>query len=324
MKVLVTEPILPSAIERLEQNFEVEVGKRGEYFEESALAKAAATFDGMLTMLSNPVTTEVLSSSVSLKVIANYAVGFNNIDLETAGKLGIRVANTPGVLTESTAEIALALLLGASRRTTEAEASIRNNQFDGWDPLGFVGMEIFGARLGIVGMGRIGMAFARRAAACGMEIFYHNRNRVEPWIEKELGATFVPDLHKMLPEIDALSLHCPLTSRTHHLIGREELDLLPEHAIVVNTARGEVIDEEALADALHNKVIAGAGLDVYEKEPSIHSRLLSAPGTLLLPHIGSATRRSRQAMADLATGAIISVLSGRPDETIPNLVTRSS
>lgn len=318
MRVLITEPIVDSAIKKLENHFEVSIGERGEFDTEQTLLKAAEEFDAILTMLSNPVTENVLEAGKNkLKIVANYAVGYNNIDTDAAARLGIHVSNTPDVLTESTAEIALSLLLSTARRTREAEISLRNGQFNGWEPNGFIGIELHGAAAGIIGLGRIGQAFARKVKACGMNIHYYGRNRIEPEIEDELNATFHSALEDMLPEIDALSVHCPLTNETHHLIGKHELNLMPSHAVLINTARGPIVDESALAEALHNASIGGAGLDVFENEPEIHPRLLDAPNTVLLPHIGSATEKSRKAMGSLAADAIISIMHGtRP----PNLV----
>jgi glyoxylate reductase len=318
VRVLITEPIVDSAIKKLENHFEVSIGERGEFDTEQTLLKAAEEFDAILTMLSNPVTENVLEAGKNkLKIVANYAVGYNNIDTDAAARLGIHVSNTPDVLTESTAEIALSLLLSTARRTREAEISLRNGQFNGWEPNGFIGIELHGAAAGIIGLGRIGQAFARKVKACGMKIHYYGRNRIEPEIEDELNATFHSELDDMLPEIDALSVHCPLTNETHHLIGKHELNLMPSHAVLINTARGPIVDESALAEALHNASIGGAGLDVFENEPEIHPRLLDAPNTVLLPHIGSATEKSRKAMGSLAADAIISIMHGtRP----PNLV----
>jgi glyoxylate reductase len=318
VRVLITEPIVDSAIKKLESHFEVSIGERGEFDTEQTLSKAAEEFDAILTMLSNPVTENVLEAGKNkLKIVANYAVGYNNIDTDAAARLGIHVSNTPDVLTESTAEIALSLLLSTARRTREAEISLRNGQFNGWEPNGFIGIELYGAAAGIIGLGRIGQAFARRVKACGMKIHYYGRNRIEPEIEDELNATFHSSLDDMLQEIDALSVHCPLTNETHHLIGKHELNLMPSHAVLINTARGPIVDESALAEALHNASIGGAGLDVFENEPEIHPRLLDAPNTVLLPHIGSATEKSRKAMGSLAADAIISIMHGtRP----PNLV----
>ncbi|MEX2602057.1 MAG: D-glycerate dehydrogenase [Balneolaceae bacterium] len=321
MKILITEPVIKSAVQKLQNHFEVTIGNRGEFDNVDALKAASQDFDGFLTMLSNPLTRDVFKAATKLKVVSNYAVGYNNIDLDAAREFGVRIANTPGVLTESTAEIALSLLLSVARHTTEAEKQVRNRQFNGWHPTGFLGLELFGATLGIIGMGRIGQAFARKAHACGMKILYHNRNQIDQAREEKLQARYMPDLDRMLEEIDALSIHCPLTDETRHLIDRRRINLMKNHVVIVNTSRGPVIDEDALADALKQGQVGGAGLDVYEHEPTIHPELYNTPNTVLLPHIGSATVKSRRAMGDLSADAIIGVLTGKPEHTIPNLLT---
>ncbi len=319
MKVLVTEPIIDSELQRLDEQTQLTVGQRGEFNCEDALIEAASHYDALLTMLSNPVTRKVLRAGKNqLKIVANYAVGTNNIDLEAARDFAIPVSNTPEVLTESTAEIALSLILSVARKTTEAESRLRDGEFRGWEPTGFLGLELHGARLGIVGLGRIGQALAKRARACGMEILYHNRRRIEMETEKQLNAHYVENLDQLLPAVDVLSLHCPLTEKTHHLIDAERLKLLPDHALIINTSRGPVIDEKALVDALRQGSIGGAGLDVFENEPKVEPGLLETPNTVLLPHIGSATYKSRRAMGRLAVNAILSV---QKNQTPGNLVT---
>ncbi|MEX0995318.1 MAG: D-glycerate dehydrogenase [Balneolaceae bacterium] len=319
MRILITEPLIQSAADKLKEHFDVEIGERGSYYNEQAMIEAATKFDGIMTVLSNPVTENVLKAGDRLKVIGHYGVGYNNIDTDAAREQGIRISNTPDVLTDSTAEIALSLLLSAARQTNPAEKFLREGKFEGWAPDLFVGLELHGATLGVLGMGRIGEGLARRAKACGMNILYHNRSRANKKVEEELEAAYRPDLNQMLEEIDALSIHCPLTDETHHLINEERLNLMKDHAILVNTARGPVVDEAALARALHEGHLGGAGLDVFEKEPKVHPELLTAPNTVLLPHIGSATYKSRKAMGDLAANAIIGVLNGEA-ESVPNLV----
>ena len=319
-RVLITEPIIESVVERLQQHFNVEVGERGTYNSEAALAGAVADVDALMPMLSNPVTKKVIEAGKGLKVIANHAVGYNNIDLEAAGNAGIKVANTPGVLTESTADCTIALMLAAARNICDAQQYLYKGKFEGWEPLGFLGMELNGKKLGILGMGRIGTAVARRARGFGLSILYHNRNRVENSLEQELGATYVDSVEKLAGSSDILSINCPLTEDTHHMIDEDILHIMPDHALIINTARGPVIDEAALARALHEHQIGGAGLDVFEDEPDIHPGLMSAPNCVLTPHIGSATRETREAIGMLAADAIIGVLEGKPDAEIPNLI----
>ena len=249
-----------------------------------------------------------------LRVVANVAVGYDNIDVEAATAAGVVVCNTPGILDETTADLAFLLVLAAARRTSEAEAVLRAGRWSGFHIEEFLGRDVHGATLGLVGYGRIGRAVARRARGFAMEVLHHTRTPTgEPgWIG---------DLHELLGRADIVSLHVPLTPRTRHLVGRAELAVMKPTAVLVNTARGPVVDEEALADALERGVIAAAGIDVFEAEPDVHPRLLAAPGTVLLPHIGSATVATRTAMARLACASARSVLAG---ELPPNVLNRPS
>lgn len=318
-RVLITEPIVDSVINHLKKHFEVTIGERGVYNEEETLIRDIPNYDALLPMLSNPVTEKVMKASDGkLKIIANHAVGYNNIDVKAARKYGIKVANTPDVLTESSADFVMALILTVARKVCESQSSLRSGNFDGWDPLGFLGMELNGSTLGIVGMGRIGTAVARRAVGFGMNIIYYNRSRVDKKIEKELNATYISEVEQLTKQADILSLNCPLTKETHHLVDKNILEKMPKHALLINTARGPVVDEEALADALHNNIIAGAGLDVFEEEPAVHSKLLNAPRCVLTPHIASATHQTRKAIGMLAADAIIGVLNGQ--KNIDNLI----
>ena len=319
-KILVTEPIPEAALKKLSQFGQVKVGEKGFYSSEENLIADISGHDALLCMLSTPVTGRVLDAAKNLKVVANFAVGYNNIDVAAAHRRGIKVANTPDVLTEACGDFTMGLLLALSRKFNEAEDYLRAGKFKGWEPLGFLGMELRGKTLGIVGMGRIGQAFAERARAFGMKIAYHNRNRLDDDKESELQADYYPDVYELARKSDVISLNCPLTEETYHLVDEKFLDCLRPHVLLINISRGAVVDEAALAEALHNGQIAGAGLDVYENEPEVHPRLLSAPNTLLLPHIASATFETRDAIGNLAAQAIVSVLQGVPDEEIPNLI----
>lgn len=319
-KILVTEPIPESALTLLRKAGEVTVGDKGAYNNEENLIRDVGEFDALLCMLSTPVTEKVLQSANKLRIVANFAVGYNNIDVAAAHKMGIRVANTPGVLTEACGDFAMGLLLALSRRFNDAEIYLRAGKFKGWEPLGFLGMELRGKTLGIIGMGRIGQALANRAIAFGMNIAYHNRTRLPEDIEKKLNANYVEDHLELARMSDVVSLNCPLTDETHHLVNEEFMAAMQPHALLINIARGAVVDEAALAKALHNHTIAGAGLDVYEFEPEIHPDLLTAPNALLLPHIASATFETRDAIGQLAAQAIISVLEGKDPSEIPNLI----
>lgn len=318
--ILITEPIPERVISFLQEVGQVTVGEKGTYQSEENLIKDIPDYHALLCMLSTPVSENVLSQGKKLKVVANFAVGYDNIDVKAAQKHNIKVANTPDVLTEACGDYAMGLLLALSRKLKEAEQYLRDGKFNGWEPLGFLGMELRGRTLGIIGMGRIGQAFARRARAFGMKIIYHNRSRIAPEIEQKLDATYFPNYKELTAKSDVLSLNCPLTKETYHLVDEALLKLMSEHALLINISRGAVIDEEALANALHRNLIAGAALDVFEEEPDVHPKLLSAPNTLLLPHIASATHKTREAIGMLAAKAITSVLKGRHDTEIPNLI----
>jgi len=319
-KILVTEPIPEIVIECLSKAGEVVVGEKGFYQSPENLINNIGEFDALLCMLSNPVNESVLKAAHDLKIVANFAVGYNNINVKAAHKLGIKVANTPDVLTEACGDFAMGLLLALSRRFIDAEAYLRAGKFKGWEPLGFLGMELRNKTLGIIGMGRIGQAFAQRARAFGMKIAYHNRSRLSNQLENELQATYYADHLELGEACDVISLNCPLTEETHHLVDQNFLGKLRPHVLLINISRGAVIDEEALAQSLHNKKIAGAALDVFEHEPEIHPTLLTAPNTLLLPHIASATFETREAIGMLAAEAIVAVLEGKADKEIPNLI----
>ena len=320
--ILVTEPIPEKPLNYLKKFGNVTVAEKGTFQTEESLTQAITGYDALLCMLSTPVTSAVMEAGEDLKIVANFAVGYDNIDVGAAQSHGIKVANTPDVLTEACGDYAMGLLLALSRKFKDAEQYLRDGKFTGWEPLGFLGMELRDRTLGIIGMGRIGQAFAERARAFGMHIIYHNRSRIDAETEKRLGAQFIADHKELAKECDVLSLNCPLTKETHHLVDKELLDILPKHALLINISRGAVIDEESLANALHKGVIAGAALDVFEEEPKVHPRLLSAPNTLLLPHIASATHRTRENIGMLAAEAIVSVLQGKPEEEIPNLISR--
>jgi glyoxylate reductase len=276
------------------------------------LAGLAADVDGIVCILTDRIDAEVLRAGAPrLQVVANVAVGYDNIDVVSATELGIAVCNTPGVLDETTADLAFLLILAASRRATDAEADLRAGRWTGFHIGDFLGVDVHGATLGIVGYGRIGRAVARRAAGFGMEVLHHTRT--------DTGITgWVGELDELLPRCDIVSLHVPLHDATRALIDARRLALMKPSAVLVNTARGPVVDEEALATALEDGAIFAAGIDVYEREPAVHPRLLAAPHAVLLPHIGSATEATRRRMAQLASEGAVAVLAG---ERPPNLVT---
>ncbi len=319
-RILVTEPIPASNIHFLQTVGEVTVGEQGQFLTEESLLEVIGHYDALLCMLSTPVTSRVLEAAHQLKIVANFAVGYNNIDIQAAHRYNIYVANTPDVLTESCADFTMGLLLASTRRFNKAEQYLRDGLFTQWEPLGFLGMELSGKKLGIIGMGRIGQSFAKRAQAFGMGIYYHNRTKLTPSIEQTLQASYVEDLDTLLSRSDVVSLHCPLHESTHHLIDAQRLSLMQEHSILLNISRGPVVDEQALAQALHQGQIGGAGIDVYEFEPNVHPDLLTAPNCTLLPHIASATHETRTAIGELAASAIAGVLYKKNPSEIPNLI----
>jgi len=274
----------------------------------------ARTCDAIVSLLTDRIDADVLRAGADggrLRVVANVAVGYDNIDVRAASEYGITVCNTPGVLDDTTADTAFLLILAASRLATTAETDLRTGAWKGWAVTQYLGRDVHGATLGIVGYGRIGRAVARRATGFGMRVVHHARRPTS-----EPG--YVADLDELLAEADIVSLHTPGGADTHHLIDARRLALMKPTAVLVNTARGTVVDELALAEALHAGALFAVGLDVYEREPVIEPRLLSAPRTVLLPHIGSASQATRTRMATMATSAVATVLSGG---TPPNVVT---
>jgi glyoxylate reductase len=311
-RVLVTREI-PEAGLRLLADFDVTVlAERPPTRDE--LLEAVRGTSGVLSTATEKMDGEVMDAAgEGLRVIANMAVGYDNIDVEAAGERGIVVTNTPGVLDETTADVAFMLVLAAARRLGEGERLLRAGKWEWWGPKQLRGLDVWGKRLGIVGMGRIGRAVARRGRGFGMEILYHNRSRKEG-AENELGARYLV-LDDLLRESDFVSIHTPLTDETRHLISERELGLMRETAVLVNTSRGPVVDEGALAAALAEGRIFAAGLDVYEEEPKVHPELLELENVVLAPHVGSATIDTRDKMATLAAENLAGVLRGEEPKT---------
>ncbi|MHC5037845.1 MAG: 2-hydroxyacid dehydrogenase [Planctomycetota bacterium] len=308
--IFVTRKIPGQAIPLLEQSgFAVEVHE-GEFGPSRDLfLEKAASCIGLLTLLTDRVDDALFDRAPKLKVVSNYAVGYDNIDVPEATRRGILVTHTPGVLTDATAEIAIALLFAAARRIPEGDRFVRSGAFTGWSPSLFQGIDIHGKTLGIVGMGRIGTAVGYRARALGMEILYTDP-KGDTEFERETDARRVP-LEALLGESDFVSLHVPLTAETKGLIGREALARMKAGAILINTARGPVVDEKALAESLLSGHLRGAGLDVYEREPDVEPSLLAQENVVLLPHVGSATVETRDAMGRLAAENLLAALAGR-------------
>lgn len=317
-RVYVTRKIPEVGVRRLKERCEeVLLSSDDRIPTEDEIIEFAKNKDGMLCLLTDPITKRVIDNLDSVKIIANYAVGYDNIDVEYATNKGIIVTNTPGVLTNATAELTWALIFAVARRITEADNFVREGKFKGWGATLLLGTEIKGKTLGIIGAGRIGTEVGLKSKAFDMQIVYTDM-RSNPIFEKKLGAKRVA-LHELLKMSDFVCIHVPLTSETYHLIGKEEFKIMKNSAYLINTSRGSVVDESALIEALENGEIKGAGLDVYEKEPHIPSRLQSLRNVVLLPHIGSATVDSRNKMAILAADNLISALEGRIP---PNIVNR--
>lgn len=313
MKVFVTRRLPDGGLEPLARaGHELVQRADDRAYTHEELVAAVPDVDAIVSLLTDRINREVLEAGAGrLRVVANVAVGYDNIDVAAAAELGIAVCNTPGVLDETTADLAFLLILAASRLGHDAEADLRAGRWRGWSINQYLGRDVHGATLGLVGYGRIGQAVARRAAGFGMNVVHHTRRGtgLPGW---------APDLDRLLAESDVVSLHVPLTDSTRHLIGPRELELMHPSAVLVNTSRGPVVDEEALAIALEEGTIFAAGLDVFEHEPEIGNRLLAAPRTVLLPHIGSATTATRTRMAVVASEGARAVLAG---EHPPNLVT---
>lgn len=291
---------LPDVIEtRMKELFEVRLNLDDVPFSEDDLRAAVKEAEFLVPTVTDRIDASILNEAgPQLKLIASFGTGVDHIDLKTARMRGITVTNTPGVLTEDTADMTMALILAVSRRLSEGERLVRSGEWTGWSPTGMLGHRIWGKRIGIIGMGRIGSAVARRARGFGLAVHYHNRRRVQQEVEQELEATYWESLDQMLARVDIVSVNCPHTPATYHLLSARRLKLLQPHAIVVNTSRGEVIDETALSRLLSGKEIAGAGLDVFEHEPAINPKLMKLENVVLLPHMGSATIEGRIAMGE--------------------------
>lgn len=308
--VLVTRK-LPEAVERrLDRDYAPHFNPDDRRYESEELLSLAAGADAILACHTEQFSAEVIARLPErVRVIANFSVGVDHVDLEAAKARGLTVTNTPDVLADATAEIAILLLLGAARRASEGERMIRAGQWNTWSPSFMVGRQVTGKRLGIVGMGRVGQVTARRARGFDMEVHYHNRSRLDPALEA--GSVFHASLEQMLPLCDFLALHCPATPQTRRLLNAERIALLPDGAVVVNTARGSIVDEEALLAALQSGKLWAAGLDVFDNEPGIDRRFAELDNVFLLPHIGSATRETRDAMGFRALDNLDAVFAGR-------------
>ena len=322
-KVILTRK-LPDSIEtRMRELFDAELNPDDQPLSDSQMVEIIQRADVLVATVTDKIDGNMLEKAgAQLKLIASFGTGVDHIDLHAAKAKGITVTNTPGVLTEDTADVAMALILSVPRRIVEGDMRARSGKWTGWSPIGMLGHRISGKRLGIIGMGQIGQAIARRARGFGMSIHYHNRNAVHPAIEAELEATYWDNLDEMLRRMDIVSVNCPSTGATGGLLSADRLALMPNHAYLVNTARGEIVDEAALAEILKSGGIAGAGLDVYQNEPDILDALKSLKNVVLLPHIGSATIEGRHAMGDKVIINIQTFLDGHtpPDRVVAAMV----
>jgi len=315
-KILVTREVFDDVLDYLRQHFEVSANQDDSQLDPQRLADLAADKDGLMTALTERVDEALLSRCPKVRAVCNIAVGYNNIDVPACTARGVMVTNTPGVLDESTADLAWALILATARRVTEAEAYLRTGEWKRWFLKQMLGADVHHATLGIIGMGRIGQAVARRAAGFEMKVIYHNRSRLDPESERRIAATYVSK-EQLLEQADFVVLQVPYSPATHHLIGEAELKRMKPTAILVNTARGGVVDDAALVRALKDGTLRGAGLDVFENEPALNPGFLDLKNVVLLPHIGSSTESTRRAMAMTAARNLVAALTGG---TPPNLV----
>jgi glyoxylate reductase len=324
--VVVTRKLPDSVETRMRELFEVELNLDDRAMTQAELVKAAQRADVLVPTVTDEIDAKVIDQAgEGLKLIANFGNGVDHIDVPAAHKHGITVTNTPGVLTEDTADMTMALILAVPRRLAEGLEILEHGKWQGWSPTWMLGHRIWGKRLGIIGMGRIGTAVARRAKAFGMSIHYHNRRRVAVKIEEELDATYWESLDQMLARMDIISVNCPHTPATYHLLSARRLKLIRPEAYLVNTARGEVIDEKALTQLLEAGEIAGAGLDVFEHEPAVNPklvRLARAGKVVILPHMGSATLEGRIDMGDKVIINIRTFMDGHkpPDRVLPSML----
>ena len=309
-KVLVTRKLPREALERLEKHCDVDLNEEDRPLTRQELMQRIRDKDGILSMLTDRIDGELMDAAPGLKVISNYAVGFNNIDVKEATRRGIPVTNTPGVLTESTADLTWALILDVARRVCEGDRVTRAGRWPGWSPMWMLGRDVHGATLGIIGMGRIGKAVARRARGFDMQVIYYSRTRLSEEEERAFSVSYRP-VPELLRQADFISLHVPYSEETHHLIGPGELAMMKPTAYLINTARGPLIDEQALVRALKEGKIAGAGLDVYEREPELAEGLAGLDNVVLSPHLGSSTWGTRLRMAQLAVENLLAALQGK-------------
>jgi glyoxylate/hydroxypyruvate/2-ketogluconate reductase len=315
-RILVTREVFEEVLDFLARHFEVTANQQDRVFGDEALVQALADKEGAMTTLTERIDGNLLSRCPRLKAVCNIAVGYNNIDLTACSAHGVMAANTPGVLDDTTADFTWTLILATARRLNEAEAYIREGRWDKWKLKQFLGLDVHHATLGIIGLGRIGQAVARRAAGFAMEVLYHDVQRASPEKESACGARYATR-EELLSRADIVTIHVPYSPQTHHCIGAPEIALMKKSAILIHAARGGVVDDAALIEALHKRAIAGAGLDVFEGEPAIHPGFLLLQNVVLSPHIASSSEKTRFKMAMMAAENLVAALSsGHP----PNLL----
>jgi len=322
-KVLVTREVFDETLEYLGQHCEGDSNQKDVQFAPAELARRLAGKDGLMCCLTDRVDAALLGGLPQLKVVANIAVGYNNIDLAACTARGIMATNTPGVLDDSTADLAWTLMLGAARRVTELERRVRNGEWTGWRLKQWLGVDVHHATLGIFGMGRIGQAIAKRAVGFEMKVIYHNRNRVAPDVERRVNAAYVSK-EELLRQADFIVLQVPYSPGTHHMIGAAELKQMKPNAVLINSTRGGVVDDVALIAALKEGTIRAAGLDVFENEPKLNPGFLGLDNVVLAPHVGSSTEATRRAMAMTAVKNLVAALSGAMPPNLLNPDARKS
>ena len=316
-RVLITHKLADEAVEVARQACDVHFTPLDQPLDAATLRQAIVGMDGIISVVTDTIDTAFLEAVADLKVVANVAAGYDNVDVPAATRRGVVVTNTPGVVTESTADLTWGLLFSIARRIPEADRYIRAGKWKAWRLMALLGNDVHGRTLGIVGMGNIGQAVARRASGFGMTILYHNRHRLPETLEFELGVTWV-ELQTLLQTADFVSVHTPLSTETRHLIGEKELRMMQPTAYLINTSRGPVVDETAVIRALQEQWIAGAGLDVFEQEPDVPQALKDLDNVVLLPHIGSASIASRTRMAVMAAQSVVAVLQGERPQHVVN------
>ena len=317
-KIYITREIPDIGLNMLKEKFDIKVNKEDRVLTKKEIIENMDRCDGLLSLLTDTIDKEIIASNPNLEIISNYAVGYNNIDIDYASENDIIVTNTPGVLTETTADMTWALLMAVSRRIVESDQFVRNKKYRGWAPKLLLGKDIYGKKLGIIGLGRIGRAVARRAAGFNMGVYYNKRSPILDQAEKELNVQYCT-LQELLKKSDFITINCLLNDETHHLIGENEFKLMKNKAVIINTARGPIINENELVKALKKGEIAGAALDVFENEPEVHPELLKMNNVVLTPHTASATTETRNKMAEIAAQNLIDFFAGDKVEYAVNM-----